>query len=235
MIQHTRVAVESKKSWKRCSAHVYISRLIKVLQISDRKEGLPEKPTQLTTCGSAELQPRVSTHNQITGINGRNGGASFSGIDDSAVQKDSSEIQNDILLHKRPIQDQQMASETSALCSAKQVSSLQHLLDENSCFYLNTKFLQGYDFLSLGTELCGLDADESVNRAGRSHEPSQQFHMSYMLSQNHSPMLFSLPQNGYSSTFQCHNSALAAQQVTCWNSPSVIFEVLMNHCGMALL
>ncbi|KAK9271428.1 hypothetical protein L1049_027019 [Liquidambar formosana] len=36
-----------RKSWKRCAAHVYISRLIQVLQISERKERLPIQPNQL--------------------------------------------------------------------------------------------------------------------------------------------------------------------------------------------
>ncbi|KAI3464840.1 hypothetical protein Pfo_021503 [Paulownia fortunei] len=189
--KYTQVAVESKKSWKRSSAHVYISRLIKVLQISERKEGLLEKPTQVTACGGAELQPHVSTHNQMTGVNGRNGGVSFNGIAPAAAEKDSAEIQNDIRLHKRPIQDQQLASETSASCSTK----------------------QGYDFLSLGTGVCGLDASEGVNSEGCSHEAPKQFHVSYMQSENHSAMLFSLAQNGYSSIFHGHISALAAQQV----------------------
>ncbi|KAK6131298.1 hypothetical protein DH2020_034969 [Rehmannia glutinosa] len=95
--KYTRVAVESKKTWKRSSAHVYISRLIKVLQISEGKELSLEKPTQLTTS--------VDAH-QMTGINGRNGGLSFNGIDPAAEKDSSAEIQNDILLHKGPIQDQ---------------------------------------------------------------------------------------------------------------------------------
>ncbi|KAL3845319.1 hypothetical protein ACJIZ3_002722 [Penstemon smallii] len=39
--KYPQIVVESKKSWKRCSAHVYISRLIKDLQISkgERKDG----------------------------------------------------------------------------------------------------------------------------------------------------------------------------------------------------
>ncbi|KAL8514697.1 hypothetical protein ACS0TY_013690 [Phlomoides rotata] len=163
----TPVSVESKNSWKRCTAHVYISRLIKVLQISQRKESLPEKPTQLlTACGGAELQ---LCGNQIAG---RNSGASSSGI-----QKDSSETQNDILVHKRPIQDQQQlqqATETSALCS----------------------FKQGYDFLCLGA-------------GERGDEARIQYHAPYMQSQDHSAMLFPLPQNGH---FYTQNSALPSQQ-----------------------
>ncbi|KAL8524067.1 hypothetical protein ACS0TY_013874 [Phlomoides rotata] len=140
----TPVSVESKNSWKRCTAHVYISRLIKVLQISQRKESLPEKPTQLlTACGGAELQ---LCGNQIAG---RNSGASSSGI-----QKDS--------------------SETSALCS----------------------FKQGYDFLCLGA-------------GERGDEARIQYHAPYMQSQDHSAMLFPLPQNGH---FYTQNSALPSQQ-----------------------
>lgn len=101
-VQYAPVSVQSKKSWKRCTAHMYISRLIKVMQVSERKKSLPEK-----------------IHvNQIPILNGGTCGASSSGI-----QKDSSEITNDILLHKRPIQDQQMATETSAF---KQVRFMRH-------------------------------------------------------------------------------------------------------------
>ncbi|KAK4429373.1 hypothetical protein Salat_1237700 [Sesamum alatum] len=184
--RHTQAAVGSKRTWKRCSAHVCISRLIKVLQVSETKEGLLEKPTRLTTCDGAELRPPASIHNQMTGMNS---GVSFNGATCSTAEKDSAEIQNDILLHKSPLQNQPPASETS---SAK----------------------QGYNFLSLGTRVGGLDASDCMNRAGHGHEAPKQFHASYMQPQNHSPMLFSLSQNGYSSpTFHGHNSALAAQQV----------------------
>ncbi|KAL2249961.1 UNVERIFIED_CONTAM: hypothetical protein Sindi_2469800 [Sesamum indicum] len=117
----TQAAAGSKRTWKRCSVHVHISRLIKVLQVSERKEGLLEKPTRLTTCGGAELRPPVSTHNQMTGMNS---GMPFNGATCSTAEKDSAEIQNDILLHKRPLQNQPLASETS---SAKQVQLPQYL------------------------------------------------------------------------------------------------------------
>ncbi|KAL0325863.1 UNVERIFIED_CONTAM: hypothetical protein Sradi_5155600 [Sesamum radiatum] len=182
----TQAAAGSKRTWKRCSAHVHISRLIKVLQVSETKEGLLERPTRLTTCVGAELQPPVSTHNQMTGMNS---GVPFNGVTSSTAEKDSAEFQNDILLHKRPLQGQPLASETS---SAK----------------------QGYNFLSLGTGVGGLDASDCMNRAGHGHEAPKQCYVSYMQPQNHSPMLFSLSQSGYaSSTFHGHNSALAGQQV----------------------
>lgn len=100
-------------------------------------------------------------------------------------------------------------------------------------FYLNTKFLQGYDFLSLGTGLCGLDTGKSAKGAGSFREPPQQFHMPYLQSQNHSSMFCSLPQNGYSSSFHSHNSALAAQQVAGFHF--IFFDVLKSHFGIALL
>lgn len=92
MIQYTGVDAESSKSWKRCSAHVYISRLVKVLQISDRREGFPVTPTQpAATCLGAELQSRVSIDNQMLRINVSNGDTCFSAINIVAPKKDSSE------------------------------------------------------------------------------------------------------------------------------------------------
>ncbi|KAL3640975.1 hypothetical protein CASFOL_015943 [Castilleja foliolosa] len=157
------VAVQSNKSWKRSSAHIYISRLIKVLQISEKNdEGSPQKPTQLTTV-----------------IDDRNRGVkSFNGIMDSAVDKGLCEIQD---------------QPTSALYSSK----------------------EGYNFLSLGKEVCGHDQSRGINRAGQSYAVPKQVHTSYSESQNHPSLLFSLPQNGYSTSHQYgDNSALAAQQVT---------------------
>ncbi|KAL3840222.1 hypothetical protein ACJIZ3_024813 [Penstemon smallii] len=136
-----KVVGESKNSWKRCSAHVYISRLINVLKISETKEGrLSEKPTQ-SMCGNLN----------------------------SAA--DSGEIQNAILLHKRLLQNQR----------------------------------QGSEFLSLSAGGCNLDA----NRAGQSYEALNKFHNSYLQSQNHSSVPFSLPQNFPG----CTSAAAAAPQV----------------------
>ncbi|KAG6390672.1 hypothetical protein SASPL_148411 [Salvia splendens] len=185
--KHTRVATESNNSWKRCSAHIYISRLIKVLQISDRKEGLPVKPTQPTTCRGSD--------NQMLRINGRNGDTYFSAIDIDAAEKGSSEDQNGFLLHKRPIHDDQMASETCAK--------------------------QGYDFLSLGMGIRGLDTSESANGAGCFLDPHKQYYMPYMQSRNQSPMLCSLPpRNGYSSSSYYKSASSQAQQLSQYHSSS---------------
>lgn len=146
LFQYTRVEVESKKSWKRCSAHVYIGRLIKVLQVSERKEGLlPEKPTQVITCEGADLWTHhASIHNQMTGRDDRNDCVSF-----SHSEKNSFETQND-LMYKRAIQDQQLAPATPA-SSSKQVSWLSKTVEMIIfAFLLTNSFIAGLWLLIFG-------------------------------------------------------------------------------------
>ncbi|KAI8548936.1 hypothetical protein RHMOL_Rhmol07G0312200 [Rhododendron molle] len=79
-----------KKTWTRCSAHVYICHLIKDLEIAEREDGSPFQPTPLTPNeGSKEsgLNGAVSSHTVI-------------------AEKNQNEIWNAILLHKRLLQDQ---------------------------------------------------------------------------------------------------------------------------------
>ncbi|KAL2503982.1 hypothetical protein Adt_19603 [Abeliophyllum distichum] len=174
--QDSRVLFESKKSWKKCSAHVYITRLIKVLQISERKDGLQENPTHSSQNEGLNLGPLVSVDSKTNAGNGSNCIASFSNITHSAAEKNSAEIQNAILLYKRLLQDQQHGSTTS---SQKRDS----------------------DFLSLAAGGCDVDSSDRINSTGRGHEALKQFHVPYMQLQNQSAMLLSLTCNGYSSTF----------------------------------
>lgn len=79
-----------KKTWTRCSAHMYICHLIKDLEIAEREDGSPFQPTPLTPNeGSKEsgLNGAVSSHTVI-------------------AEKNQNEIWNAILLHKRLLQDQ---------------------------------------------------------------------------------------------------------------------------------
>ncbi|KAL2468249.1 uncharacterized protein Fot_51774 [Forsythia ovata] len=185
--QDSRVLFESKKSWKKCSAHVYITRLIKVLQITERKDGLQEKPAHSSQNEGLNLGPLVSVDSQTNARNGSNCVASFSNITHSAAEKNSAEIQNTILLYKRLLQDQQHGSTTS--------------LKRNS------------DFLSLAAGGCDVDSSERINSTGHGHEALIQFHVPYMQLQNQSAMLLSLPRNGYTSTFPGRPSTAAAQQI----------------------
>ncbi|KAL0391895.1 UNVERIFIED_CONTAM: hypothetical protein Sradi_2412300 [Sesamum radiatum] len=70
---------------------------------------------------------------------------------------------------------------------------------------------KGSNFLSLNAG--GSDSSGGINRAGCSSEALNQLNVSYQRPQNHSAMLFSLPQNGYSSTFRDQTSTAAAAKV----------------------
>lgn len=120
--------LESKKSWKRCSTHVCITRLIKVLQKSETSKGLLLKPTHLTTTsGGVEQRLHVSFDNQKRGINSAYGVLPFNGFTQSASEKDIADVAFANLSHKSLHQDQQQDSKTSIICSSpKQVSSCQH-------------------------------------------------------------------------------------------------------------
>lgn len=97
---------------KRCSAHVYISHLIKGMQVLDRKEGLPET--------RFEPGPHISIDYQKNGIDYTSG----------ALSSTVSSIRDTILLHKSVFKDQQQASNMPVSCSPlKQVSSLVTLSD----------------------------------------------------------------------------------------------------------
>ncbi|XP_057490067.1 uncharacterized protein LOC130776055 isoform X1 [Actinidia eriantha] len=92
--------VARKKSWKRCSAHVYICRLIKVLQIAEKADR--SLPAQLTPNEGSKQVVLSTASNQNGVISGVNGAVSVHSIIGSAADKK--------LLH-----DQQKASTTSAL------------------------------------------------------------------------------------------------------------------------
>ncbi|GER57028.1 homocysteine S-methyltransferase family protein [Striga asiatica] len=74
---------------------------------------------------------------------------------EESSKKSPAKIEQDIFLNKRIIQDEQLAPEASALCSAK---------------------VGFYDFLSLGTEYCSSHTSADINREGHSHEGREQFH-----------------------------------------------------------
>ncbi|XP_022857999.1 uncharacterized protein LOC111378939 isoform X1 [Olea europaea var. sylvestris] len=192
MSQDSQVPIELKKSWKKCCAHVYITRLIKVLQLSERKDGLQEKPAHSSQNERLNLQPRASVDSQTNAINGSNCVASFNYMAHSTSEKNSADIQNAILLYKRLLQDQQRGYTTPGLC---------------------TSLKQDSDFLSLAAGGCGVDSSDRINRTGRSHEGSKHFHVPFIQPQNQSAMLLSLHHNGYSSTFPGHASTAAAQQI----------------------
>lgn len=123
--QEARPPIDAKKSWKKCSAHVYISRLIKVLQITEGKDGSPLQPTQLTTHEGLKQGASEANKLQVVIKNGSTGAVSTIGVARSAADKSLNEVNNAILLHKRLLEDQQHASTTSGpYASQKKVSFL---------------------------------------------------------------------------------------------------------------
>ncbi|KAK4434617.1 hypothetical protein Salat_0624500 [Sesamum alatum] len=188
-IHYHQVVLEPKKSRKRCSTHMYIAHLVKVLQKPERNIGLLQKPSHITTTGGLEKGSHASIDNQKMAINGRHGDLPFNGFIHSASEG-SSDIGIAGRSNKRLLQYQQHPNKTSVLCSS---------------------WKRGSDFLSL--DAGGSDTNGGVNRAGCSREALNQFNVSYQQPQNHSTMLFSLSQNGYSSTFHDRTSTAAAPKV----------------------
>lgn len=123
IIQDSRGPVARKKLWKRCSAHVYISRLIKVLQIAEKTD---RSPAQLTSNEESKQGVRLTTENLHGVRNGLNGFVSGHSVVASAAaaaaENITNEVRNGSLLHKTLLLDQQQASTTSPLyASQKQV------------------------------------------------------------------------------------------------------------------
>lgn len=193
--KEARPPIDAKKSWKKCSAHVYISRLIKVLQITEGKDGSPLQPTQLTTHEGLKQGASEANKLQVVIKNGSTGVVSTIGVARSAADKSLNEVNNAILLHKRLLEDQQQASTTSGP-------------------YVSQK--QSFNFLSLPSGGCGVEAKGVVDRPGNGPglEPSTQYHVPYLhtFPQNHTTMPVSLPQNHHVSTYLDHHSASGAPQ-----------------------
>ncbi|XP_073126330.1 uncharacterized protein [Henckelia pumila] len=93
------VEAEPTRLQKRCSAHVYICNFIKVMQVLDKKEGLPET--------LVEPGPRINIDLQKNGFDYTSG----------ALSSTVSSIRDTILLHKSLSQDQQQVSKMPASCS----------------------------------------------------------------------------------------------------------------------
>lgn len=121
-IQDAQVFTDSRKSWKRCSTHVYISRFIKAFQTTDGRDGSLVKYTtnESHKQGSDDISNSTAwMRNCLKGsINNKSSSCSL-------PEKDASEVRNAILLHERLVQDQQQCSTTSGICNAlKQASSV---------------------------------------------------------------------------------------------------------------
>ncbi|KAL3505395.1 hypothetical protein ACH5RR_035236 [Cinchona calisaya] len=187
------VAINLKNSWKRCSAHVYISRFIKAFQNAERKSLSMMQSIELTTNKAPKQGANITAVDLTRERNGLTGVVSSDSFIGSAPEKSLTEVRNAILLHKRLVQDQQQAS------TAYEVYKPQN---------------QNLDFLSLPAGSGRLDARNGISRSGNGPEVSMPLHLSCLLSQNQPFIPFQIPQNYCSSTsFSSHISLATMQKV----------------------
>ncbi|XP_052200937.1 uncharacterized protein LOC127807270 isoform X3 [Diospyros lotus] len=206
-----------RASWKRCSSHVYISRLIKVLQIAENTGRQPTHPIQMTSNEGVHL---AANNNLVTARDDLNGAVS--------ADKSPGEVRNAILLHKRLLQDQQQASTTSVLYASK-----------NQRFDLLS--------LSSGGGGGGrIEATNCNNKIGNWIEPPlTQFHIPYLQSLAQNPKMMphlALQQNRFSPVpFADHLPAAAAvrqqqqQQVHHLQQASYFGSPLLGSLGSTAL
>lgn len=120
-IQGSGVTVSKKQPWKRCAAHVHISRLIRELQSSDREERFSIQPKRLRTDeGSKQVVSLVENNPSGLGT-GSNVVVSVSSVCTSAVEKNSVEARKGIFLQQELHQDQQRTPASGTYTSQKQV------------------------------------------------------------------------------------------------------------------
>lgn len=109
---------------KRCAAHVYISHLIRDLQMPENKEKLPLHCNQLKPRLEGQRQGIPMAINDFDRVKkGLNGVISSNNIGSTTAERNSSEARSCILQHKRLHQDQQQTATASGLHNLqKQVS-----------------------------------------------------------------------------------------------------------------
>ncbi|KAI8549502.1 hypothetical protein RHMOL_Rhmol06G0029700 [Rhododendron molle] len=194
----SRGPVARKKSWKRCSAHVYISRLIKVFQIAEKTD---RSPAQLTSNEESKQGVGLTTENLHGVRNGLNGFVSGHRVVASAAENNTNEVRNESLLHKRLLLDQQQASTTSP-------------------FYASQK--QNFDFLALSNGGSGVEASNSLSKLGNGLDPSTQIQIPYPF------MPFSVSENCFSSALSTYHLQVAAAKQVHIQSPPYMGSQLLG-------
>ncbi|XP_034931600.1 uncharacterized protein [Populus alba] len=196
-----------KRSLKRSTTHVYISHLIRVLQIPESKDSLPlhlnqPRPNDILRQGA------FMTMNDFNGNrNGLNGATSARAIINIG-DKNSNQVEMGTLL-QQTLQDQPQASSASGVHNSQK---------------------QTFNFLSLSTGGSGLEANNSSSGVGKRSEQSAQLQFPYLhshLQQQHStPVPFPMSQTYYSSS--SHPDQPAAAQQAQIQQPSYLGNL---NCG----
>ncbi|KDO84856.1 hypothetical protein CISIN_1g003719mg [Citrus sinensis] len=172
----------TNRSLKRCAGHVYISRLIRDLQMPENKE---------------------KSHLQCNQLKPPDEGQS---IGSTTAERNSSEARSGILQHKRLHHDQlQTATESGLQTLQKQVSStIYDQLQTATESGLQTLQKQSFNFLSLSAGGLGAEDTNSFSRTrNNALEPSSEFQVSHLhsLPQHQNFMPIAMPQTHYTSSY----------------------------------
>ncbi|XP_016568403.2 uncharacterized protein LOC107866899 isoform X2 [Capsicum annuum] len=185
-LKDSHVPLDLRKSFKRCAAHVYISRLTKVLQSGVRSGTISSHTSQSSSPDGVKQEIRIIQNSPTGKVNDDMHGIVSTGSTASTAEKNPTELRNAILLHKRLLQDQQQASTTSGFSSLAK---------------------QNVDFLSLSAGSYVIKGTNGANITGHNLEAPISSH-------KHPALQFWPPQNGYSSApFRYHPATATAQQV----------------------
>ncbi|XP_062164014.1 uncharacterized protein LOC133870807 isoform X2 [Alnus glutinosa] len=177
----SKVAV-NENSWKRCATHVRISHLIRIFQMPENQERLLLQPNQLKPQEGSKLGVLMAMNNFHGVRKSLNGIISPSNLCNSTTEGNSNEAKTGILQHQRLHQDQPQAALASGVYTPQK---------------------QSFDFLSLLAGGGGVEAKNSVNRAGNGLDSMSQLQVPYLhsLAQQQTLMPFSMPQARYSSAY----------------------------------
>ncbi|KAJ4702113.1 Restriction of telomere capping protein [Melia azedarach] len=186
-----------RASMKRCAAHVYISHLIRDLQMPENKEKLPLHCNQLKPRLEGQRQGIPMAINDFDRVKkGLNGVISSNNIGSTTAERNSSEARSCILQHKRLHQDQQQTATASGL----------HNLQK-----------QSFDFLSLSAGGGGPEATNCFHRnRNNALEQSSPFQVSYLqsLPQHQKFMPLAMSQSYHSSSSYPDKSSTSATAPT---------------------
>ncbi|KAH8509586.1 hypothetical protein H0E87_011367 [Populus deltoides] len=181
-----------KRSLKRSTTHVYISHLIRVLQIPESKDSLPLHLNQPRPQDILRQGAFMTMNDFNDNRNGLNGATSARAII-NMVDKNSNQVEMGTLL-QRTLQDQPQTSSASGVHNSQK---------------------QTFNFLSLSTDGSGLEANNSSSGVGKRSEQSAQLQFPYLhshLQQQHSTLVpFPMSQTYYSSSSQPDQPAAAQQ------------------------
>ncbi|KAJ6998798.1 hypothetical protein NC653_014836 [Populus alba x Populus x berolinensis] len=196
-----------KRSLKRSTTHVYISHLIRVLQIPESKDSLPlhlNQPRPHDILRQGAFMTMNDFNGNRNGLNGATSARAIINIGD----KNSNQVEMGTLL-QRTLQDQPQASSASGVHNSQK---------------------QTFNFLSLSTGGSGLEANNSSSGVGKRSEQSAQLQFPYLhshLQQQHStPVPFPMSQTYYPSS--SHPDQPAAAQQAQIQQPSYLGNL---NCG----